>query len=199
MHRVSVPTDRVALIGVGASSLTLDLIDQGYSSIDAVDISDEALNQLRMRLSERNAGAPDPACRLVEGTVRSGDGVGPAEFHKGVRFVLADAREVAFEGKIDLWHDRATLHFLNDPQDQALYVERATEAVRRGGHLIVATFGANGPEQCSGLPVTRHTGDSLKTLFAGTFDLQDCFEVQHTTPWGSTQAFTYALFQRNNR
>jgi hypothetical protein len=29
------------------------------------------------------AGAPDPACRSVKGTVRSGDGVGPAAFDAG--------------------------------------------------------------------------------------------------------------------
>ncbi len=170
MRRVSVPSDRVALIGVGASSLALDLVNRGYSSIDAVDLSAEALSQLKIRLG------------------RDGD---------GVRFGLADAREVRFDEQVDLWHDRATLHFLNDAGDQAMYAARASEAVRPGGHLIVATFGANGPEQCSGLPVTRHTCESLEALFSGSFALRDSFDVVHTTPWGSTQAFTYAIFSRN--
>ncbi len=171
MRRVSVPTDRLALIGVGASSLTLDLVGRGYSSIDAVDISSNALHQLKLRLGDQ------------------GD---------GVRFIAADVREVKFDGCVDLWHDRATLHFLNDPVDQAMYASRAAEAVRHHGHLIVATFGANGPEQCSGLPVTRHTSESLGSLFAGPFDLQNSFDVLHTTPWGATQAFTYAVFRRND-
>jgi SAM-dependent methyltransferase len=171
VRRVSVPADRVALIGVGASSLALDLVGAGYTSLDAVDLSGAALDQLKLRL-----GAESDA----------------------VRFVTADAREVRFEAKVDLWHDRATLHFLNDPLDQAQYVARASEAVRLGGHLIVATFGADGPEQCSGLPVTRHTPESLEALFADSFDLVDSFDVVHTTPWGSTQAFTYAVFSRND-
>lgn len=171
MRRVSVPANRVALIGVGASSLALDLVGGGYASIDAVDLSRAALDQLKLRL-----GAGSVA----------------------VRFVVADAREVRFDRKVDLWHDRATLHFLNDPLDQAQYVARASEAVRLGGHLIVATFGADGPELCSGLPVTRHTPKSLKALFAESFDLVDSFDVVHTTPWGSTQAFTYAVFHRND-
>jgi SAM-dependent methyltransferase len=170
VRRVSVPADRVALIGVGASSLALDLVNRGYSSIDAVDLSAEALKQLKLRLGDH--------C-------------------DGIRFVAADVREVRFEGQVDLWHDRATLHFLNDPSDQALYAARAGEAVRQGGHMIVATFGANGPEQCSGLPVTRHTPGSLEAVFAGSFGLLDSFDVLHTTPWGSTQAFTYAVFSRN--
>jgi SAM-dependent methyltransferase len=171
VRRVSVPANRVALIGVGASSLALDLVAAGYTSLDAVDLSGAALDQLKLRL-----GAGSDA----------------------VRFITADAREVRFGSQVDLWHDRATLHFLNDPLDQAQYVARASEAVRYGGHLIVATFGANGPEQCSGLPVTRHTSKSLKALFADSFDLVDSFDVVHTTPWGSTQAFTYAMLRRND-
>jgi SAM-dependent methyltransferase len=170
VRRVTVPSDRVALVGVGASSLVIDLVRSGYTSIDAVDLSGSALEQLEQRLGG-DAG--------------------------GVRFVTSDAFDVHFEGLVDLWHDRATLHFLNDPLDQASYAERAGESVRAGGHLIVATFSADGPEQCSGLPVTRHTAESLRELFVESFTLQESFDVAHTTPWGSTQAFTYAVFQRN--
>jgi SAM-dependent methyltransferase len=186
VRRVSVPTDRVALLGVGASSLVLDLVASGYCSIDAVDLSRDALNQLKLRLDQG---------------LENIDGVGKTESvngvqRGGVRFVASDVRNVHFDSLVDLWHDRATLHFLNDPLDQAQYASRAAESVRSGGHLIVATFGANGPEQCSGLPVTRHTSDSLQALFGDSFDLLDCFDVDHTTPWGSIQAFTYAVFQR---
>jgi SAM-dependent methyltransferase len=170
VRRVTVPSDRIALVGVGASSLVIDLVRSGYKSIDAVDLSPSALEQLEQRLGG-DAG--------------------------GVRFVTSDVRDLHFEGHVDLWHDRATLHFLNDPLDQASYAERASEAVRALGYLIVATFSADGPEQCSGLSVTRHTAASLSELFVESFTLQESFDVRHTTPWGSTQAFTYAVFQRN--
>jgi SAM-dependent methyltransferase len=179
VRRVTVPSDRVALIGVGASSLALELVDCGYSSIDAVDLAESAINQLKARLGERS------------------EALGGGRSLDGVRFVVSDARHVQFDGQVDLWHDRATLHFLNDPLDQAIYASRAAEAVRFGGHLIVATFAENGPEQCSGLPVTRHTADSLDKVFAGSFVLQEAFDVLHSTPWGATQAFTYAVFRRN--
>jgi SAM-dependent methyltransferase len=172
VRRVSVPSDRVALIGVGASSLVVDLVALGYGSIDAVDLSAAALDQLKVRLG--------------------GQG-------ETVRYVAADAREVRFEGPVDVWHDRATLHFLNDPADQAKYASRAAEAVRSGGHLLVAAFGSDGPEQCSGLPVTRHTTQSLSDVFGDHFDLVDSFDVVHTTPWGSTQAFLYTVFCRNGK
>jgi len=50
---------------------------------------------------------------------------------------------------------------LLDPDDQARYRELATAGVAPGGHLILATFAADGPDHCSGPPVARH---GLKAL-----------------------------------
>lgn len=169
MRRVSVPSSRVALIGAGASSLVLDLVRHGYRSIDAVDLSRGALDQLGERL---------------------GDAAGV------VRFVCADVRDLVFDGQIDVWHDRATFHFLIDPDDQAAYANRATAAVRPGGHLIVATFAAHGPEHCSGLPVARPSAAALSVRFAEGFDQIEAFCHDHVTPWGDVQPFTYAIFRR---
>jgi SAM-dependent methyltransferase len=171
VRRLSVPSDRIALVGVGASRLVDDLIAHGYTSIDAVDVSQGALDQLRHRLGEK-AG--------------------------GVRLVAADVCHVSFDGPVDVWHDRATLHFLTEPSDQAAYVVRSAKAVRSDGHLILATFSINGPEQCSGLNVVRHTPASLTALFGAAFELIDSFEDTHMTPWASEQEFLYAVFRRRN-
>jgi SAM-dependent methyltransferase len=169
VRRVSVPSSKVALIGAGASALVLDLVQRGYRSIEAVDVSSAALHQLRERL-------------------------GHAE--RAVHFVRADVLDVVFDGQVDVWHDRATFHFLVDPDDQARYASRATAAVRPGGHLIIATFAANGPEQCSGLPVARHSAAALGVRFAEGFDQIEAFGHDHVTPWGAVQPFTYAIFRR---
>ncbi len=168
---VSGPSDRVALVGVGASRLVDDLLAHGYNSIDAVDLSQDALDQLRIRLGERASG---------------------------IRFVAADVRAVSFDSPIDVWHDRATLHFLTEPADQAAYAARAIEAVRAEGHVILATFSPNGPEQCSGLNVVRHSPSSLVDLFGHGFELIDSFEETHLTPWAFEQAFLYAVFRRTS-
>ncbi len=181
MCRVSVPSDRVALIGVGASSLVVDLVGRGYSSIDAVELSGAALDQLRVRLGESAS-----VVRFVEADVR--------HVHFDELAVVDGLAEI--DSLVDVWHDRATLHFLNDNDDQVLYAQRAAASVRIGGRLIIATFSLNGPEQCSGLPVTRHSCDSLRSLFAESFEMLESFEDVHVTPWGSNQAFTYAVFQR---
>ncbi len=169
MRRVSVPSNRVALIGAGASALVLDLVQHGYRSIDAVDLSRAALDQLGERL---------------------GHAVGV------VRFVCVDALDLVFDGQVDVWHDRATFHFLVDPDDQAEYANRAAAAVRPGGHLIIATFAANGPQHCSGLPIARHSAAALSVRFAEGFDLIEAFDHDHVTPWGDVQPFTYAIFRR---
>ncbi len=156
-------------MGAGASSLVLDLVQRGYTSIDAVDLSSAALDQL--------------AARLGNDAER-------------VRSVCADVRDVRFDGPIDVWHDRATFHFLTSPADQAMYVQRVREAVPTGGHVVLATFSVDGPEQCSGLPVARHSVMALCELFGESFELLDSFEREHTTPWGAPQAFTHVLLRR---
>lgn len=170
MRRVSVPSDRVAVMGAGASSLVLELVAAGYRSIDAVDISAAALEQLRGRLGDEAAS---------------------------VRFVVADVRDVCLDGPVDVWHDRATFHFLTAEVDRSVYAVRAAQAVRAGGFLVLATFAQSGPEQCSGLPVARHDAGSLQRTFSASFVLVESFEDVHVTPWGAEQLFTYALLRRN--
>ena len=156
-------------MGAGASALVLDLVQRGYQSLDAVDIAEAALDQLAGLLG------------------------GDAE---KVRLVCADVREVGFDGPIDVWHDRAMFHFLTSSVDQAAYLQRVREAVRAGGHVVLATFSERGPVQCSGLPVARHSLVALCDLFGEAFQLIDTFEREHTTPWGAPQAFTHALLRR---
>lgn len=156
-------------MGAGASALVVDLVQRGYQSIDAVDLSAAALEQLAGRLGSDS---------------------------EKVRCVCADVREVRFDGPVDVWHDRATFHFLTSPADQATYVQRVCDAVPAGGHVVLATFGEAGPEQCSGLPVVRHSVAALRDLFGDSFELIDSFEREHVTPWGVPQAFTHVLFRR---
>ena len=169
MRRVSVPSSRVAIIGAGASGLVLDLVQHGYRSIEAVDLSRGALDQLGERL---------------------GDAAGV------VRLVCADVLDLVFDGQIDVWHDRATFHFFTDADDQSEYANRVTAAVKPGGHLIIATFAEHGPEHCSGLPVARHSAAALRVRFAEGFDQIEAFGHDHITPWGDVQPFTYAIFRR---
>jgi SAM-dependent methyltransferase len=86
--------------------------------------------------------------------------------------------------RYDLWHDRAA------------YVACLTQALRPGGHAIIATFAPDGPQRCSGLPVVRYDGASLGQTLGSSFTLVEARRHDHPTPMGSTQRFQFSLFRR---
>jgi len=99
-------------------------------------------------------------------------------------------------GTFDVWHDRAVFHFLTDAEDRRSYVELARETVPEGGHLVIATFADDGPKRCSDLDVCRYNAHSLASELGEGFSLVREARETHTTPWGSSQAFVYGVFER---
>lgn len=95
---------------------------------------------------------------------------------------------------VDIWHDRAAFHFLTHAADRERYVTHVRKGLRAGGSLIIATFGPNGPETCSGLPVMRYSPQALAAELGAQFRLQDAIGEMHETPFGTTQAFLYSRF-----
>jgi hypothetical protein len=69
-------------------------------------------------------------------------------------------------------------------------------SVRRGGHVLVATFAEDAPTHCSGLPVVRYSVDSLHSEFGPEFHLLTSECENHRTPRGSAQSFLYCLCRR---
>jgi hypothetical protein len=72
-----------------------------------------------------------------------------------------------------------------DPRSQVAH------AVKPGGHVIVATFGREGPARCSGLPVVRYGAEALHEEFGAAFVLVKHLTELHRTTMGSMQQFTY--------
>jgi hypothetical protein len=91
----------------------------------------------------------------------------------------------------DVWHDRAVFHFLTEPSQRLAYVRQVASAVKPGGHVIVGTFGPEGPSKCSGLDVIRYDADSLHGEFGPHFRLIASTKELHETPFGATQQFLY--------
>lgn len=166
----SVAPDRAAAIidvGGGESTLVDDLVARGYRDLTVLDIAPAAIAVARARL-----GAAADRVTWLQADI-----------------VAADLPERRF----DLWHDRAVFHFLTDPAQRAAYVRQVLRAVRPGGHVVVATFGPAGPDQCSGLPVMHYDAPSLHREFGGGFRLVDSATELHRTPRGATQQFTYCF------
>jgi hypothetical protein len=113
-----------------------------------------------------------------------------------VDWIAADLTEVQSVGSYDVWHDRAVFHFLTDPADRRSYRKLARKTVPTGGHLIIATFAADGPKRCSGLDVCRYDAETICADFGEEFLLIREARETHITPSGSSQAFFYGVFAR---
>jgi hypothetical protein len=80
------------------------------------------------------------------------------------------------------------------PAQRAAYIRQVLSAVKPGGQIIMATFGMNGPEKCSGLEIIRYSSESLQTEFGDRFQLLETSTELHKTPFQTTQQFLYCHF-----
>lgn len=96
----------------------------------------------------------------------------------------------------DVWHDRAVFHFLTTREEREAYVAAVLRAVKPGGHVIAATFAEDCSEQCSGLPVMRHSAEGLRAEFGAPFTLLQQAREEHHTPMGTVQKFIYCLCRK---
>ena len=164
------PNARIVDMGGGASTLVDDLLSLGFCNLVVIDLADAALVAAHSRLGER-AGA-------VEWI--AGDVTTP---------LLADS-------SVDMWHDRAVFHFLTEEPARAAYLAQVMRCVKPGGYVLVATFGLDGPEKCSGLPVARYDSSGIHSVFGASFDKVGERTEQHETPWGGVQSFVYCFCRR---
>jgi 2-polyprenyl-3-methyl-5-hydroxy-6-metoxy-1,4-benzoquinol methylase len=166
------PTAPIIDIGGGASRLVDALLDEGYSAVTVLDLSEKALETSKARLGPQIAAK--------------------------VKWVAVDVTAWEPSQAYDVWHDRATFHFLTDPSELAAYVERVLRAVRWGGHVIIGTFALDGPERCSGLPVVRYDAAAISKILGPSFDLSQSQMHAHQTPTGAIQRFQFNRFRRLN-
>ena len=152
-------------VGGGESTLVDDLLARGYENITVLDISQTAIEANRKRLPKAS---------------------------ERVHWLVADITEVELETfAYNVWHDRAVFHFLTTANDRVAYVRQVARAVKPGGHVIVSTFGPEGPTKCSGLDVVRYDAASLHRQFGLHFRLLGSSKELHQTPFGTVQQFLY--------
>jgi ubiquinone/menaquinone biosynthesis C-methylase UbiE len=164
------PTDHIIDVGGGASTLVDDLLAAGFRSVTVLDVSAQALHFARQRL-------------------------GPQADR--VTWIEADITQATLpQHAYAIWHDRAVFHFLTQPGDRQRYIETMRQAVRVGGHVIIATFALDGPHQCSGLAVAQYSSASLHAELGQGFELVDSASEAHHTPWGAEQKFMVGYFRR---
>jgi len=164
------PTAGILDVGAGVSTLTGDLLDQGFSDVTVLDCSAAAIDRARSRLGD---------------------------LARQVHWLAGDITTLSLPvSRFDLWHDRAVFHFLTESSDRDAYRAALERALRPDAHLIVATFALTGPERCSGLPVVRYDADTLQRAVGPGFQLVATNEDAHRTPSGNRQDFLYCYFRR---
>ena len=165
----STPSASVVDVGAGQSLLVDQLLDVGYVDIAILDVSTVALDAVKRRL-------------------KTGE--------SRVAMFAADVTTWSPARTFHVWHDRAVFHFLTSAESQRAYVDSVARVVEPNGVIIIGAFGPDGPTSCSGLPVQRHSVESLRAMFAPIAELVDSSVETHVTPSGAEQDFVWTVFRR---
>lgn len=169
VHSFGLPkTAKIIDIGGGDSKLVDHLLNEGFENITVLDISAQALDKAKKRLGSKAAK---------------------------INWVVSDITEYKPDTTFDVWHDRATFHFLTTPVQIEKYLDTARKAV--SGFLTIGTFSDNGPEKCSGLPIKQYNEEKLTAELHNGFDKLRCITEDHTTPFGTAQNFLFCSFKRH--
>ena len=154
-------------IGGGDSKLVDYLLDEGFENVTVLDISAKSLEKAKDRLGEKA---------------------------NKVNWIVSDITEFEPNMTFDVWHDRATFHFLTTTEQIAKYIKIARKSVN--GFLTIGTFSKNGPEKCSGLEIKQYNEDELTLELENGFEKIKCVTEDHLTPFGTKQNFLFCSFKR---
>lgn len=160
-------TARIIDIGGGDSNLVDFLLQEGYENVSVLDISEHALERAKQRL----------------GTTAD-----------KVTWIVSDITAFNPTVQYDIWHDRATFHFLTGQDQINKYMQIAEKNV--SGYLAVGTFSDKGPDKCSGLEIKKYSADQLIEQFTPPFERINCINEDHLTPFNTSQNFTFCSFKR---
>lgn len=156
-------------IGGGDSFLVDNLLQQGFTNLTVLDISEAAIQRAKTRLGD-NASK--------------------------VTWIVSNIVDFQPDKQYALWHDRAAFHFLTASEDIKTYSNIANSALLPGGHLVIGTFSDRGPLKCSGIEITQYTSESLAEVFSEKFTLAHSEYIDHPTPFDTIQNFVFCTLIR---
>lgn len=162
----------IFVAGAGTTNLISFLLKKGFTNIIANDISPISLQILESNLGVKAAS---------------------------VQFVVDDLtrpKQLTTISPVEIWVDRAVLHFFLDNKAIANYFNLLKNKVVSGGYVLIATFSIEGAKKCSGLPIKPYDSESLLDYLGEEFTLLQNRLVSHYTPSGDERPYHYALFKR---
>ena len=160
-------SDKIIDIGCGKSFLADNLLELNYTDISLVDISSNALKEVKDRLQ-----------------------------NKSLNFIETDILNFNSNDKYDIWHDRAVFHFITNPKGIKKYISLCNNYINNLGILIIGAFAEDGPLKCSGLEIKRYSVDQISGLFKETFELVESFKMLHKTPFDTEQSFLFCALRK---
>lgn len=156
-------------VGGGDSYLIDYLLEIGYTNLTLLDISENAILRIQKRLGAKA---------------------------KQVNFIVSDVLDFELENNFDVWHDRASFHFLTLEKDINAYKNIVSRSIVDGGYLFLGTFSEQGPLKCSGLEITQYSEAKFDAVFGDDFEKINCFSENHQTPFDTTQNFIFCTFKK---
>lgn len=170
IHGFNLPKNSAIIdVGGGESKFVDFLLLEGYSDITVLDISEQALKKAQMRLGEKASK---------------------------VKWIVSDVTEFRPLQKFDVWHDRATFHFLTTKDQVEKYIELAAQSVNSNGFMAIGTFSENGPTKCSGLDIKQYSESELEKTLTYYFRKIRCITEDHITPFHTIQNFLFCSFKK---
>ena len=119
-----------------------------------------------------------------------------------VRFIVDDLTNPTLLLKIknvNLWHDRAVLHFFTSKDQQLSYFSLLKKIVNSGGYVIFSEFGIDGAKKCCGLDIVNYNENMLQERLGDEFLLLESFNHLYNHPSnGNTRKYIYTLFKRKD-
>ncbi len=159
-------------VGAGSSVLIEMLSEKGYRNILVNDISSTAIQNLKKELTRT----------------------------KNINFIvddLTEPKDLKHIDMIDLWHDRAVLHFFTDENQKKNYFNLLKRKVRSGGYVIFSEFAVGGAKKCCGLEVVNYDENMFKEGLGDSFILLESFNFIYEHPSnGNKRKYIYTLFRR---
>ncbi|SDQ80531.1 Methyltransferase domain-containing protein [Chryseobacterium soldanellicola] len=170
IYSFALPKDaKIIDIGSGDSNLVDFLLDEGFENITVLDISKKALEKAQKRLGKKA---------------------------EKVKWIVSDITAFEPEESYDLWHDRASFHFLTTSGQIKKYVDIAEKSIHK--YMILGTFSKNGPTKCSGLEIRQYDEQLMRKEFEKSFHQINCITENHITPFNTLQNFIFCSFKKKS-
>lgn len=156
-------------VGGGNSNVVSGLLQKGYQNLTVLDISKSAISRTRNKIGKAS---------------------------DSINWIESNILDFEPQQQFQVWHDRATFHFLTDETEINRYVQILKKAVSQKGKVVLATFSESGPLKCSGLEICQYSLGKIESIFGDDFNIIESFKEVHTTPFDTEQNFEYFVLEK---